>query len=217
MNTFQPRLDILPTPQRALWPQLGELPRGLVLYGGTALALRLGHRASVDFDFFASDPFDPRDLIDGCALLRNARVHQSKANTLTVALPDAGGIQLSFFGGLTITRVGEPEWDERRTVLVASLDDLAARKIAVLPQRAEAKDYLDVAALLAHGISLERALGCAAAVYGGRFNPMASLKALSYFEDGCRRCRPTFARPCATRRPRWASFLAWIAQALASL
>lgn len=48
-----PRLDILPPPQRRLWPDLRAAPGlGYVLYGGTAIALRLGHRASIDFDFF---------------------------------------------------------------------------------------------------------------------------------------------------------------------
>ena len=37
---------------RALWPDLAEVPHSFVLYGGTALALRLGHRISEDFDFF---------------------------------------------------------------------------------------------------------------------------------------------------------------------
>jgi hypothetical protein len=67
---------------------------------------------------------------------------------------------------------------------VAALADLAACKLAVLPQRAEAKDYLDVAAILRHGMTLEHALGCAQAVYGEQFNPMFCLKALCYFADG---------------------------------
>src|SRR5262245_60249590 len=50
---FDPRLDILPDAQRELWPQLSAAPRlSFVLYGGTAVALHLGHRQSVDFDFF---------------------------------------------------------------------------------------------------------------------------------------------------------------------
>ena len=51
MPTFQPRLDILPASQRTLWPELDATPDHFTLYGGTALALRLGHRQSVDFDF----------------------------------------------------------------------------------------------------------------------------------------------------------------------
>jgi len=46
------RLDILPPAQLALWPELRQIPAHFVLYGGTAIALRLGHRQSVDFDFF---------------------------------------------------------------------------------------------------------------------------------------------------------------------
>jgi len=51
--TFAPRLEALPPAQRALWPELAAVPRRCVLYGGTALAIRIAHRPSVDFDFFA--------------------------------------------------------------------------------------------------------------------------------------------------------------------
>jgi hypothetical protein len=50
---FAPRLDILPSAQRSLWPHLVQVPCHFVLYGGTAIALCLGHRQSVDFDFFS--------------------------------------------------------------------------------------------------------------------------------------------------------------------
>lgn len=50
---FEPCLSILPEAQRRLWPELSPLPRlGFVLYRGTAIALRLGHRPSINFDFF---------------------------------------------------------------------------------------------------------------------------------------------------------------------
>jgi hypothetical protein len=49
---FAPRLDIVPPPQRRLWDELAAVPAAFVLYGGTAVALQLGHRTSVDFDFF---------------------------------------------------------------------------------------------------------------------------------------------------------------------
>ena len=58
MKTFEPRFDVLPQEQKALWPELRAVPPAFVLYGGTALALRLGHRVSVDFDFFSSEPFE---------------------------------------------------------------------------------------------------------------------------------------------------------------
>ena len=53
MPNFTPALHILPESQQSLWPSLAPLAQqGFVLYGGTAIALRLGHRISVDFDFF---------------------------------------------------------------------------------------------------------------------------------------------------------------------
>jgi hypothetical protein len=48
---FEPRLDLLPPAQREFWPQLRPAATlSFVLYGGTAVALLLGHRASLDFD-----------------------------------------------------------------------------------------------------------------------------------------------------------------------
>src|SRR5260364_332748 len=62
-GVFKPRMDILPPAQQRLWPALRPAADlGFVLYGGTAVALRLGHRASVDFDFFSERPLD-RDAI----------------------------------------------------------------------------------------------------------------------------------------------------------
>ena len=56
---FAPRKEILPAAQQRLWPELHPaIALGFVLYGGTAIALRLGHRTSVDFDFFCERPLD---------------------------------------------------------------------------------------------------------------------------------------------------------------
>ncbi len=56
---FLPNLDTLRVSQRALWPELEGTPETFTLYGGTALALRLGHRASADFDFFRTPHLIP--------------------------------------------------------------------------------------------------------------------------------------------------------------
>jgi hypothetical protein len=184
VTTFAPRFDILPAPQRALWPDLASVPRRFVLYGGTAIALRLGHRSSVDFDFFSSVPFVPADLLREIEWLSGAEPLQSAPNTLTVVAERLGPVKVSFFGGLGLGRVGEPEATADGVLVVASLLDLAATKVAVIQQRAEQRDYLDLAALLAAGVGLDEALAAAQALYRAQFNPMISLKALSYFGDG---------------------------------
>ena len=79
---FVPRLDILPPPQRRLWDELAAVPEEFVLYGGTALALHLGHRESLDFDFFGNKPLDPAKLVPAVPFLVGAIVTQREPNTL---------------------------------------------------------------------------------------------------------------------------------------
>ena len=57
-------------------------------------------------------------------------------------------------------------------------------KAAVITQRAESKDYLDMLALLGHGITLPQAMAAAASIYGRQYNPAITLKSLAYFGDG---------------------------------
>ena len=67
---------------------------------------------------------------------------------------------------------------------VASSDDLMATKLKVILQRAEAKDYKDIAAMVQAGVSLAKGLSSAREVFGLAFQPSESLKALTYFGDG---------------------------------
>ena len=179
-----PLLDTLPPSQRRLWSELAVLPPEFVLYGGTALALRLGHRTSEDFDFFSNQSFQPDELERRIPFLAGSSRLQSSPNTL-VSLVDRGGpVKVSFFGGLTLRRVQDPEPVEGPGFPVASLLDLSATKVKAVQDRAEAKDYIDLNRLLEEGVDLATALGAALAVYGRAFNPILSLKALSYFADG---------------------------------
>ena len=184
MSTFAPHVQMLPPAQRRLWAELAQVPKVFVLYGGTAIGLWLGHRPSEDFDFFSSDPFVPADLLARMPFLTGGLLRQSEPNTLTLTVERAGPVKVSFFGGLRLGRVGEPQHAPDTGLLVASRLDLAATKVAVVQQRAEQKDYLDLAALLRTGIGLADMLGAASAIYGRQFNPLISLKALSYFGDG---------------------------------
>lgn len=181
-DMFQPRLEILPPAQASLWPLLTEIPAQFVLYDGTALALRLGHRFSVDFDFFTAASFDAEAWQQSLSLTRHAEVLQKTANTLTVRTP--GGVRLSFFGGLSLGQIERPAVCVDNSLHIAGLKDLFATKLNVIYQRSEARDYRDVDALIQAGLPLTLGLGCARAVYGSSFNVMLPLKALAYFEDG---------------------------------
>lgn len=183
--TFSPRLDVLAAGQRALWPELSGIPRRYVLYGGTALALRLAHRTSADFDFFAHDPLDHRELDSEVAFVRGAETLQEGPNTRTVLVRRAGAdVKLSFFGGISFGRVGEPDQTDDGVLRAASLLDLGGTKLKVLLQRVESKDYRDIAALLDQGLPLAEILASARALFGSSFNPLIAQKALCYFEGG---------------------------------
>jgi len=181
--TFAPKLSALPAAQRELWPELKQAPPQVVLYRGTALALRLAHRQSIDFDFFSDAPMDPDRLLADVSLLRDATVRQKALNTLTVTVGQPIPVKLSFFG-LPLRRVGEPEATSDGVIRVATLLDVAACKMAAIQSRAEAKDFVDIHALLSQGIPLAQMLGAAQAIYGAQFFALVSLKALTWFEDG---------------------------------
>jgi hypothetical protein len=67
---------------------------------------------------------------------------------------------------------------------VASLIDLAGMKAAVLPQRVELRDYLDIHALLTKPkIPLSEMLAAATVIDGSQFNALISLKAITYHKD----------------------------------
>jgi hypothetical protein len=178
------KLEILPQAQRRLWNELRNTPQEFVLYGGTALALRLGHRTSEDFDFFSNRPFLPDALRKTIGYLQDAEMRQFEENTLTAMVNRDGPVKVSFFGGLKLNRVQDPDVMPDNGIKVASLLDIAATKLATVQQRAQARDYEDVLALAGAGVSLSEMLAAAEAVYGSTFNGTLSLKALTFFADG---------------------------------
>jgi hypothetical protein len=180
-NEFSPRREILSEAQRCLWPELAQTPGYFTLYGGTAIALRLGHRQSIDFDFFARTSFGPSALFRDIRYLQGAVVRHSSANTLTVTVDRDGPVQLSFFGGLDLGQIEPANVVEGVNLSVASLIDLAGMKAI---QRAEPKDYIDIHALITQrGISLAKMLAAASIIFGPQFSPLVALKAIAYHDD----------------------------------
>jgi hypothetical protein len=185
MKDFSPRTDILPAAQLLLWRELSAIPREFVLYGGTAIALHLGHRTSVDFDFFAGRALNLEALADDIPFLRDAKIVQREKNTLTAIVDRGDPVKVSFFGVPKLPRLALAHVAKENNLRVASLLDLAGTKASVIQVRAEAKDYLDIDAVLTLGnINLPTALSAALALYGHTFNPEVTLKALSFFDDG---------------------------------
>jgi len=185
MQEFSPRLEILPASQRRLWTELSTVPREFVLYDGTALALHLGHRSSVDFDLFGARALEQSTLEAEISFLAGTKVIQRDTNTLSVIVDRGGPVKVSFFGVPKLPRLAQAHVAKDNGLRVASLLDRAGTKASVVQLRAEAKDYIDIDALMTLGkIGLSTALAAAQKLYGPSFNPQITLKALSCFDDG---------------------------------
>jgi hypothetical protein len=178
------RIDTLPSAQRQFWEQdAPQLPAHWVLYGGTAIALQLGHRSSVDFDFFSSDALDRAALRRNCAAVREAKTIQDEPDTLSVIAEILGNpVKLSFFGAIDFGRVGEPVVSGGR--LIASLLDLFGTKLATITQRIESRDYIDVAALLCSGLDINQGVAALLGLYGNQASALQSVKTMVWFGDG---------------------------------
>jgi nucleotidyltransferase AbiEii toxin of type IV toxin-antitoxin system len=185
MQALSPHVEILPSPQRRLWGELSAVPDEFILYDGTALALHLGHRNSVDFDFFSRLDMDLEALERNIPFLSGAQIIQRDKNTLTAIVDRGDPVKVSFFGVPKLPRLAPALVVKDNGLKVASLLDLAGTKASVLQLRAEAKDYIDMDALIHRGgIGLATALAAAQKLYGTSYNPEITLKALSYFDDG---------------------------------
>jgi hypothetical protein len=108
-------------------------------------------------------------------------------------------VKISFFGGIEIGRAGVPDRTLDGVLEVASLLDLLATKLKVVQQRIEAKDYLDIAAILRAGLRLEEGLAAAEAMYLPNFQPSEAIKPLTYFEGGDLARLPSGERKLLTR------------------
>ena len=117
---------------------------GFYLAGGTALALRLGHRISVDLDFFSSASFDPDQLLLKLQALGKAPIHvfQKTEGSLCIQMQQTK-VEIFHYPYPQLKPVESIEG-----VTLASLIDNGVMKFSALVNRGTKKDFSDMAALL---------------------------------------------------------------------
>lgn len=154
---------------------------GYYLAGGTALALQIGHRTSLDFDFYHPQHFDSGKLFSKLQSVFGERVTERhrEEDTLT---GDIDGIHFSFFWyKYPLVRVlkdfeGAP---------LASIEDIAAMKIIAIIQRGTRRDFIDVYYLLKR-VDLDVLFSWTEEKYPS-FNRYVGMRALIYFDDAEKR------------------------------
>ena len=179
--------------QTAVLERLRELleRRCFVLAGGSGLGLLLGHRISLDLDFFSSEVFAPEQLL---AELREVvsvqRIMQMARGTLTV---QADGAKLSFFHHVA-TELAKPL--DVAGIQVAAIDDLAAMKLLAIAGRGARKDFVDLYMLCSGPTSLPGALDAFDRKYRDQgYDRYHLLRSLTFFRDAEQDPMPAFTSP----------------------
>lgn len=149
------------------------------LAGGTGLALQIGHRKSIDFDFFSERQFDTSELfrkITEVFSKESVTMVQQDANTVSVVV--AGTINISFFF-YPYTLI-KPKI-ESEYMFLASIEDIACMKLSAIISRSVRKDYVDLYFILKQH-SLSEYMMLAKQKYP-TIDESVFLKSLVYFED----------------------------------
>ncbi len=172
-------LEILDDKRRALLPLFSALKSRYYLAGGTALALQIGHRDSIDFDFFSPTSFDTSILFTECEQIFTGYTltkTQDERDTLSFLIDNT--VSVSFLGypyPLVESLVEAKEFN------LASLTDIGCMKFGALSSRSVLKDYVDIFFIL-KSLSL-RSLLDAAANKLPTLDRNLILKSLVYFDD----------------------------------
>ena len=172
--------------------------------GGTALALQLGHRKSVDLDLFGAIDAGSEELLDAL----------SDAHSLTV-VKESRNINIYLIDGIKVDIVNyKYEWIdkpvEEEAIILAGIKDIAAMKIAAVVGRGTKKDFIDLYFLLRQ-YSLKEILQLYLQKYpdGSLF---IAMKSLTYFEDA-----ETEPMPFMFENVNWEDVKARIRQEVAKL
>jgi len=132
--------EVLDEKRRELLPALGAFKEKFYLAGGTALALQIGHRVSIDFDFFTERDFENEEVYERVrTLFGQVSRTQESLGTLAVVIPD--DVRVSFM------RYRYPLLEpcvDTEHLRLASLSDIGCMKFGAIVSRAELKDYVDL-------------------------------------------------------------------------
>jgi predicted nucleotidyltransferase component of viral defense system len=149
---------------------------GFALVGGTSLALRFGHRMSVDLDFFRPEKFDNKIVSAALA---------ADFSSFQLTNDNSNGM-MAFVEDVKVDFVSYPypllhSYETIEGVRMMSLPDVVAMKLGAISNRGAKKDFYDLHKLLKE-LGLEKVLDCYARKFPNH-DPMIPLRSMIYFED----------------------------------
>ena len=170
--------DILTKTQAGLLPLIKQFSASFYLVGGTALALQLGHRRSIDFDLFTNRPFDNLHLRS--LIKKHHTINRTLIETKTEFTLFVDNIKITFY------HYHYPIKHLISFDKIITMPDpltIAAMKAFALGHRAKWKDYVDLYFILQHH-SLKKIVSKAHKYYtAGEFDEKLFRIQLAYHTD----------------------------------
>lgn len=169
--------EILTKEQNKLLSLVGEFSKDFGLVGGTAIALHLGHRRSIDFDLFSKKKFGNQSLFN--KILRRVKTSEiivDKLDELTLTL---NGVKFTFFRYPYEIAYSQ---DFDGIVKIPDLITLGAMKAFALGQRAKWKDYVDLYFIIKDYFSIDEISKKGKQLFESNFNEKLFRQQLAYFE-----------------------------------
>ena len=170
--------EIFSKEQSALLPLVKSFSAKFGLVGGTAVALYIGHRRSIDFDLFTREEFD--NLYLRGEILKFGKIEQ--------AVRDENGQYTVLVNGVRLTFLQYPfpikfQKNFEGLIKLPSLATLAAMKAYALGRRAKWKDYVDLYFIAKKYRGINRIAKTARGIFGPEFNEKMFRVQLAYFKD----------------------------------
>ena len=170
--------EVLTSEQAKLLPLLKKFSKDFGLVGGTAIALQIGHRKSIDFDLFSLEPFENvkirRKIQSGGGIDRVIRDEEGQFTFLMDA------IQLTFFHYPFSIKFDK--WLDN-IIAMPEILTLAAMKAYTLGRRAKWKDYVDLYFIMKYSHTIDEVAKKGEEIFAGEFNEKIFREQLSYFKD----------------------------------
>ncbi|MBI4225876.1 nucleotidyl transferase AbiEii/AbiGii toxin family protein [Candidatus Roizmanbacteria bacterium] len=171
------KIQVLNDDQKELLPFIKSFSSDFYLVGGTAVALHLGHRRSIDFDLFTDSSFDPvkfRNRIN--SLQKIGHTFSQGEGELTVLVRN---VKLTFFH-YPFKIEGKTNFDD--TITMPDLITLGSMKAFALGRRAKWKDYVDLYFILKR-YSFTNLMNTTKNIFKNEFNEKLFRTQLAYFDD----------------------------------
>ena len=170
--------EIFTKEQQELLPLIKEFSKDFILVGGTAIALHIGHRQSIDFDLFSYGEFKNAKIKR--KILRYRKINKTHISTAGEYTLMVNNVKMTFYD-FPYKIKSSVHLDKK--IRLPDLLTLAAMKAFALGNRGKWKDYVDLYFIIKDHYSLDEISKKGKEVFGGEFNERIFREALSYFDD----------------------------------